>query len=217
MSAVPVEIGASEGKETGRLEAFSDGVIAIAITLLVLDIRVPSHEAAEAAGGLGRALLEYWPNYIAFITSFLTTLIMWVNHHRMFSMFKRTDHMFLMLNGLLLMGISLVPFTSALLAEYINAGEDARIAAIVYSAVFVFIALCFGAVWAYGSSKRRLIDPAIPQSWLDAVSKAYRFGPLLYTFAGLLAFIHVAFSVGLVFALAVYYALPTRSEELVEV
>ena len=209
----PVE----EQKETGRLEAFSDGVIAIAITLLALDVHVPSHEDAEAAGGLLQALLQNWPNYFAFITSFLTILIMWVNHHRMFKMFRRTDHIFLMLNGFLLMGITLVPFTSSLLAEYITGGTDAQVAAAVYAAVFVFIAVFFNRVWFYAARKRRLLDPAVPQTWVDAVSKAYRFGPLLYLASGLLAFVHVLPSVGLIFALAVFYALPTRSGETLEV
>lgn len=203
-------------KETGRLEAFSDGVIAIAITLLALDIHVPSHEEAEAAGGLLRALLQNWPNYLAFITSFLTILIMWVNHHRLFKMFKRADHILLMLNGFLLMGITVVPFTSALLAEYIANGADAQVAATVYAAVFVVIALCFNRVWFYAAEKRRLIDPAVPQEWVEAVNRAYRFGPLLYVVAGLLALVHVALGVGLIFALAVFYALPTRSGERVQ-
>ena len=216
MSETP-DIAIDDVKETGRTEAFSDGVIAIAITLLALEVRVPTHEATEAAGGLANALLEDWPSYFAFITSFLTILIMWVNHHRMFKMFKRTDHVFLMLNGLLLLGISLTPFTSALLAEYLTHGEDAKIGAIVYAGVFVGIAVCFNVLWRYAANKRRLIDPKVPQEWVDAVSKAYRFGPLLYLAAALLALIHVALSVGLIAGLAIFYALPSRSGETIKV
>lgn len=212
-----LDIAIDDVKETARTEAFSDGVFAIAITLLALEVRVPSHETAEAAGGLVNALLENWPSYFAFITSFLTILIMWVNHHRMFKMFNRTDHVFLMLNGLLLMGVSLTPFTSALLAEYLNQGEEAKIGAIVYAGVFVGVAVCFNALWRYAAYKRRLIDPKIPQEWVDAVNKAYRFGPLLYLAAALLALIHVALSVGLIAALAFFFALPSRSGETVKV
>lgn len=204
-----------EPRDMGRTEAFSDGVIAIAITLLALDVRVPTHEQA-AGGGLAQALLAGWPNYFAFLTSFLTTLIMWVNHHRMFKMFHRTDHLFLLLNGLLLMGISLVPFTSSLLAEYIGSGDDARVAAFIYAAVFVLIAVFFQAVWFYAAYKRRLIEPDIPQAWVDAVSRAYHFGPLLYALAGVLALVHAALGVGLIFALALFYALPSRQGETIQ-
>lgn len=203
-------------RETGRTEAFSDGVFAIAITLLALEVRVPSHEMAAATGGLLNALLDDWASYLAFVISFLTILIMWVNHHRMFKMFNRTDHVFLMLNGLLLMGISLTPFTSSLLAEYLTHGEDAKIGALVYAGIFVGIAFCFNALWRYAAYKRRLIDPKIPQEWVDAVYRAYRFGPLLYVAAALLALIHVALSVGLIAGLAIFYALPTRSGETVK-
>src|SRR5690349_429038 len=104
-------------KETGRVEAFSDGVIAIAITLLVLDIKVPTGLGEE--GGLLDALLRQWPVYLAFFNSFATIGVMWINHHRLFTQIKRIDHTLLLLNALLLMAISLVPFSSALLSEYL--------------------------------------------------------------------------------------------------
>jgi uncharacterized membrane protein len=132
-------------------------------------------------------------------------------------MFKRSDHVFMILNGLLLMGVSLVPFTSALLAEYLNQGEGAQIATIVYAGVFVGIAVCFNVLWRYAAHKRRLIDPKVPQEWVDAVNRAYRFGPLLYLAAVPLALIHVALGVGLIAALAVFYALPSRSGETIKV
>jgi uncharacterized membrane protein len=204
-------------KDTRRTEAFSDGVFAIAITLLALEIRVPTHEETEAAGSLLRALLNHWPSYFAFFTSFLIILIMWVNHHRLFKMFRHTDHIFLLLNGLLLMGISLVPFTSALWAEYIDDEHDAQVATIVYAAVFVLTAVFFNALWRYASYKRRLIDPGVPQEWVDAVSRAYRFGPLFYAAAGLLSLVHVALGAGLILALAIFFALPSRAGETLHV
>jgi uncharacterized membrane protein len=218
MSAAEIPLITSDDeKNTTRTEAFSDGVFAIAITLLALEVRVPSHEQAEAAGGLFQALLNQWPSYFAFLTSFLTILIMWVNHHRLFRMFRRVDHIFLILNGLLLMGISLVPFTSALLAEYIDDAHDAQIGTMVYAGIFVLIALFFNAVWRYAAYKRRLIDHGVPQAAVDAVTRAYRFGPLLYLAAGLLAVIHAALGAGLILALAIFYALPSQSGETLHV
>ena len=146
-----------EEKETGRVEAFSDGVFAIAITLLALNMKVPGR--ADLAGmhaTLFDALLAQWPAYLAYLISFLTVLIMWVNHHRMFRNIRRTDHSFMMLNGLLLMWVTLVPFPTAMLAEYIN-HPYARVAAAVYSATFVLIGVTFTALWWYASSGNRLL------------------------------------------------------------
>jgi uncharacterized membrane protein len=109
---------APEQSETGRIEAFSDGVFAIAITLLVLEIKVPQHKIVETVG-LVSSLLSLWPSYLAFFTSFASILVMWVNHHRIFSLVTRTDHAFFYWNGLLLMLVTLVPFPTALLAEYL--------------------------------------------------------------------------------------------------
>src|SRR5437867_4098529 len=89
-------------KETARVEAFSDGVFAIAITLLILEIKVPP----EAGTDLGRALLAEWPSFIAFVTSFATIGIMWLNHHRLFGLIGQVNHALLVLNGLLLLGVT---------------------------------------------------------------------------------------------------------------
>jgi hypothetical protein len=105
--------------ETGRLEAFSDGVFAIAITLLVLEIAVPH---VEHDASLTNALLDLWPSYFGYAVSFITIGVMWINHHHMFKDIERVDHGLLALNLLLLICISFVPFPTAVLAEYV--GED---------------------------------------------------------------------------------------------
>ena len=103
--------------EKGRLEAFSDGVFAIAITLLVLEIVVPH---VEEPGELGQALLDLWPSYLAYATSFLTIGIMWINHHTVFRQLGEVDHRFLFINLGLLMCISFVPFPTTLLADLLD-------------------------------------------------------------------------------------------------
>src|SRR5262249_42578260 len=100
-----------ELRESERLEAFSDGVFAIAITLLVLELKVPPRDADLAA-----ALLSGWPSYVAFLTSFATIGIMWLNHHRLFTTIRRVDHGTLVLNGLLLLGVTALPFPTAIVA-----------------------------------------------------------------------------------------------------
>lgn len=194
-------------KDTGRLDAFSDGVIGIAMTLLVIELHVPNAEEAAAAGGLGAVLLANWPSYFAFIVSFLTILIMWINHHRLTKMIYALDHSLLVLNGLLLMGITLVPFSTALLADYLRE-PDAPLASAVYSGVLFAIAIFYQTFWSYAARKRRLIGSDIDQKSVDAVFRQYRIGPLFYLSTLILSFISVPVSVLIVFGLAVYFALP---------
>src|SRR5690349_17168778 len=110
--------------ETTRLEAFSDGVFAIAITLLILEVKVPSPAASKAAGGLLRALLAQWPSFASYVISFLTIGIMWINHHAMFHYIRRTDRTMLLLHIVFLMLISFVPYPTSLAAAYIMTPEE---------------------------------------------------------------------------------------------
>ena len=197
----------SDTKETGRVEAFSDGVFGIAMTLLVLDIKVPP---PGNGARLAEALLSQWPAYFSYVTSFLTVLIMWMNHHKLFRHIHRVNHPFLVLNGLLLMGVTLVPFPTALLAAYIgHTGE--RTAAAVYSGWFVVISIFFNLLWRYPAARGRLLARNYDPAAVAAITRQYRVGPLLYTAAFALAFFNVAVSVGLCFALAVFFAVPERS------
>lgn len=107
----------SESKETSRIEAFSDGVFAIAITLLILEIKVPQH--AETPELLWKELWKLWPSYFAFIYSFGTILVTWVNHHVVFNSIRGKTNAFIYANGFLLLIVSFIPFPTALLAEYI--------------------------------------------------------------------------------------------------
>jgi uncharacterized membrane protein len=195
----------STAKETGRVEAFSDGVFGIAMTLLVLDIKVPP----PGNGTLAEALLRQWPAYFSYVTSFLTVLIMWMNHHKLLRHIHRINHPFLVLNGLLLMGVTLVPFPTALLAEYIG-HPGARTAAAVYSGWFVVISIFFNLLWRYPASRGRLLARDYDPVAVAAITRQYRVGPVLYAAAFVLAFVNVAVSVGLCFALAVFFAVPER-------
>jgi TMEM175 potassium channel family protein len=108
----PVPEQARMQTETNRIEAFSDGMFAIAITLLILEIKVP----ASGAGGLAKALGQQWPSYLAFLLSFFYIGVMWMNHHRMFTHIRRSNDTLLVLNLLLLLGVTTVPFPTAVLA-----------------------------------------------------------------------------------------------------
>ena len=190
--------------ETARLEAFSDGVFAIAITLLIIEIHVPAHDHAST---LGHELLRSWPSYLGYLTSFLTIGVMWINHHRVFSLLDRADHTMLVLNAILLMLVAFLPFPTAVLAQFIET-SGARSATALYGATMVLIALAFFAWWRYASSGRRLIDQNVPQDQLDAITRAYTPGTLLYAGALALAFVQPWVSAGAFLSLAIFYALP---------
>lgn len=202
----PSQPSRGEEKETGRLEAFSDGVFAIAITLLILEVRVPKE---VGPGGLLPALLLEWPSYLAFLTSFTTIGIMWVNHHRMFGLIRRVDPTLLLLNGLLLLGITFVPFPTALVAEYIL-HPDEPVAALVYSGTMFVIAIFFNLLWHYVARRPHLLHPATRQEAVAAITRAYRFGPPLYLVAAGLAWVSASASLLLNLALAVFFAYPRR-------
>lgn len=136
----------STEKDTNRLEAFSDGVFAIAITLLVLDLKVPSNLPSVDPTTLARALGERWPSYLTFVLSFATILIMWVYHHRMFQSVRRANTALLFSNGLLLLGVSAVPFPTSLVGTYL-ATPAAPVACAIYAGFFVGIDLAYSLLW----------------------------------------------------------------------
>jgi uncharacterized membrane protein len=200
-------------KETDRVEAFSDGVFAIAITLLVLDLKVPAPTAVSAAGGLGAALVQRWPSYLAFFISFVNILIMWVNHHNVFSHIRRTDGFFLFLNGFLLMTVTAVPFPTALLSEYIKSSH-AGLAAGIFAGSILMNCLSFNFLWAYTSKNNRLLE----ENTNPAVVSKVRFNGLLglpfYLLAVILAFYSVTVSIGICFALTVFFAVTASVHHL---
>lgn len=191
----------SERNETMRLEAFSDGVFAIAITLLILVIKVP--KASELEGGLGIALLELWPYYLAFVTSFATILAKWVNHHRIFTFIQRNDHALLYWNGLVLLLVTFLPFPTALMAEYLQHPEG-NVAGAVFAGTFVAITYAFKGLWHYASNKGRLLGPNIHQDDIEQINKRLRYAPLLYMVPFAVAFVSPKLSVGLCLCLAVF-------------
>lgn len=127
------------------MESFSDGVMAVAITLLVLNIRVPMPGAASLARDLG----HQWPSYAAYATSFVTIGIIWINHHVMIGRLARTDHSILILNIVLLLTIGLLPFATDLLAQYLNRGHGEHLAAAIYGGAFLAMSIAFFALNAF--------------------------------------------------------------------
>jgi uncharacterized membrane protein len=185
---------------TRRVEAFSDGVFAIAITLLILIIEPP-----KSGQHLGHELLRLWPSYLAYAVSFLTIGIMWVNHHTIFRHFERVDRPLLLLNILLLMLIAFVPFPTRVAAEFIRSGDDRRAAALLYGITMTITAICFFAVWIYGS--RRLLRADADMREVSGITRSYLPGTPMYGGATLIAFASGTVSLILFAAIALFYAL----------
>lgn len=155
MQDQPTATTAAQTDEVGleRVVFFSDAVFAIAITLLALEIRLPSLEIADTDVALRQALLGIWPQYLGFVISFLVIGTFWMSHHRKFRLIRRYDYRLVMFNLLLLMGIAFVPFPTAVLTEF-----GSRVATVLYAGTMVGIGLLFLILWLYASHRDRLID-----------------------------------------------------------
>jgi uncharacterized membrane protein len=174
--------------EKNRTEAFSDGVFSIAITLLILEIKVPGHHGDLTNAELARSLASLWPSFLAFFASFATILVMWINHHGFFNLLQRIDPPFLYANGFLLLIVVFVPFPTALLAEHLT-GPSANTAAMVYCGTFVLVNIGYNLMYRAGT-RAHLLRKEITPDVLLRVKRAYRFGFVWYGLAALVAWYH---------------------------
>ncbi len=189
------EVEAAESG-TGRLEAFSDGVFAVAVTLLVLQLKVPDVPFKKS---LASFVVDQWPAFLAYFNSFLTILIMWLNHHNIY--------------GVLLMLITFVNYPTALLAPVLRSGtaDDKQFATLVYTGTFVVTAVFYNVLWLYATYNGRLLGKDASKTLVAQITREYRFGPLFYLVAFLLAFVSVPASLAVTVLLAVYFALSGRN------
>jgi uncharacterized membrane protein len=194
---------------TQRLEAFSDGVIAIAITRLVLTLEVPNVKD----GGLFDALVDDWTSFAAFILSFVVIGIMWVSHHSMFERIATVDRPLMFLNLLLLLGIAFLPFPTSLLAAYVREeGSSSHIAAAIYSTAMLGIGLAFLGMWIRLARRPELLVTGIPPERIQLAIRRSLVGPAVYAVTIGLAFVS-AVACFVVYALvAVYFAMGPSSK-----
>ena len=195
-------------RETSRLEAFSDGIFAIAITLLVLEIKVPHFEGAVTSQALTEALLKEWPSYLALVTRFFTVLIMWVHHHLVFRMVGRADTNLLFVNGFLLLFISVVPFPTAVLAEYMGTAA-APAACTLYAGFFVGISICFQLL-VRSAFRPSVLVPTASKATILRLQRSYWAGPPLYLLATLTAPFFPLAAIAICTALWISWAVMTR-------
>ena len=189
--------------ETGRLETFADGVFAIAITLLVLTIRLPSPDE-----DLGKALIAQWPEFVAYVVSFLTIGIMWEQHHRLFTLIGRSNSTFAMINVVFLLFVAFVPFPTAVLAQRLGNGVDALGATLLYGGTMVAIAIMFNAIWRYAAGREGHLLVGLSPDERRAQARGYRYGVPVYLLITLLAFLNPILSLVGFGVFAAYWALP---------
>ncbi len=182
---------------TARFETFSDGVFAIAATLLVLELSVSGDD-------LGHALVHIWPQYLAYVTSFLTIGIIWMNHHHTVSLIARTDRTMLFINNLLLLTVAFLPFPTKLVGDNLRGGDE-QAAALAYAATLVVMAILHQVWWQYARRNRRLIGIETPDSALRAVDRAYWPGVPMYAAVFIVAFFSPLAAVVFTFAIAAFY------------
>ena len=146
--------------DSRRAESFSDGVFAVAITILVFNLLPIADKTAGIGAGTvtltASHLAHYWASYLAYVVSFLTIGIMWLNHHQMLAQVSKVNRMMLVLNLFLLMGIVAIPFPTALVADHLTGTDgsngQATVATVTYGLVMIVISISFGATWLYMTS-----------------------------------------------------------------
>jgi uncharacterized membrane protein len=190
---------------TNRLEAFSDGVIAVAVTLLVLSINVPP---PTKGASLAQELGHNWPEYVAYAISFFTIGIIWINHHVMIGRLRQTDHSILILNLLLLMSVVILPFATELIATYLRQGHGQKLAAAIYSGAFLLMAI---AQSAHPPARSHLIEPPMELAERRRVLSRSVSGLIPYAAATALAVVSPYVTLAICAGLAAFYATPAAS------
>jgi uncharacterized membrane protein len=194
---------------SSRVEAFSDGVFAIAITLLVLEIHVPDGEDARRAGGLLQALADQWPSYLSYLAAFATIGAVWLNHHAAFSRIARVDRTLLNWNLLLMLATSFIPFPTALVADHLADGlfsDGARIATTIYGVVGIACCLPWIAIYRHIGTHPYLIKAPFTAADAGPEIKRGWVGVIFFAASALLALLAPPAALALFLAGSAYYA-----------
>ena len=199
-------VPASVSRSTGRLEAFSDAVFAITVTLLVLAIRPPTDYS-----NLLHGLVTLWPSYLAYAVTFLFIGQVWANHHVMFDHIRAADRFVLLLNTLLLMVVAFLPFATSVLAGALRSGHGERTAVVFYGITFVVTALTFNAVWQY-ACRHGLLSEAVDPAGATAISRRFEFALAWLAIGTLLGAVLPVLGVAVIAAFNAYYWLPIPGE-----
>jgi uncharacterized membrane protein len=197
-------------RSTQRIEAFSDGVFAIAITLLILDLRIPAKELSDATSLLN-AILGLWPSYFAYVLSFAMIGIYWANHHYLFKLFARTDHGLNLLNLLLLMFIAFLPFPTQLLGTHWPDEASRPVVVTFYAIGLLLPAAAWLAVWLYACNNRRLVRHELDPGFLRKLTLQFIGSVAVYALAVAVAVIDHRWGMAMCTGLTLLYLLPPRT------
>jgi uncharacterized membrane protein len=193
-------------KETVRIEGFSDAVFAIAITLLVLDLHLPEAHVIQKGNDLLFFMKNQWPMFLAFILSFFSIFIMWVNHHKIFKQIYSRNSAIMFANGLILFLVSTVSYPTAILARYFN-GEASSVAVAMYTGIFVLINFAYNLLWFLASRNKKLLRPGITDSAIKKIRNNYLFGFPIYIIALIFSFWVPVVSLIIILGLWIFWAL----------
>ena len=193
--------------DTNRVEAFSDGVFAIAITVLVLALGVP-----EIGTPLGPALLRLWPDYLAYAMSFIVIGAIWINHHAMFRHIVRADPWVLILNLLQLLFVAFLPFPTAVLARAFGSGIDEPLATAFYGATLAALGLFVALTWSYAAKRHQLLDDRISPEKARRLHRRYLVGPIFYALAAAIGLVVPWVAVLMFIGLNVYFLWPRSTK-----
>ncbi|PZU87287.1 MAG: DUF1211 domain-containing protein [Chryseobacterium sp.] len=200
-------------KETGRIEGFSDGVFAIAITLLILDLHVPEENSIKNGNDLINFLKNQWPTFLAFILSFFSIFIMWVNHHKIFKQIYSRNSAIMFANGLILFLVSAVSYPTALLARYFD-GEASSAATAIYTGIFVLINLSYNLLWYLASKNKEHLRPGITDTAIRKIHNNYFYGLPIYLVALLFSFWIPIVSLIVILGLWIFWAASSGKIEM---
>lgn len=194
-------------RDPARVVAFSDAVIAIAITLLVLEIR-PPHDTRHLPHGLA----ALWPSYLAYVVTFLLVGQVWANHHIMFDHIRSADRVVLFLNTVLLMDIAFLPFAASVLAEAFGSGHGQRTAVVLHGSTLELAAVLFNVIWWYARHDRRLLTATIDAAGAAAIGRRFRLALVWLGTGTLLGALLPVLGVAVISAFIPYYWLPIAGE-----
>ncbi|MFG2826883.1 TMEM175 family protein [Streptomyces sp. NPDC048434] len=194
-------------RDPARVVAFSDGVLAIAITLLVLEIR-PPHDTRHLLHGLA----TLWPSYLAYGVTFMLIGQVWANHHVMFDHIRSADRVVLFLNTLLLMDIAFLPFAASVLAQAFRDGNGQRTAVVLHGVAFELVAVLFNVIWWYASHDRRLLTTTIDAADVTAIGRRFRLALVWLATGILLGALLPVLGLVVIAAFIPYYWLPIAGE-----
>lgn len=191
--------------EVSKVEGFSDGVFAVAMTLLIYQVQTPDFAKGNTRAELLNELGKLWPYYISLFISFSTILIMWINHHNIFRLVQRIDNRFMFANSTLLFLVIIVPYPTLLVSQFLLT-PSAKVACAVYAGAFLIINLAYNWLWFTARHKKKLLIAAITDKKIKLVTKNYLIALPMYLIAFAAAFINAYVSLTICMLLWVYWA-----------